>query len=520
MRRTVVSLLAFAGGLALVPAASAAPPAHRTFPLTLTPFGAPLDGAVSDPALAGDATAAAFVTTATTFTAQDPNGPVADVMRIDLPSGVRRRVSEAFDGSGANGPSRSPTISASGLTVAFVSDASNLVSGDTNGVADIFVRNRDGATVLVSAAPDGSPANGPSSQPDISDDGRFVAFTSSADNLVPGDTNGVDDVLVRDLARGTTRRASVSSAGAQADGESSAPAIDADGGVVAFDSEATNLVTGDTNRVGDVFVHDADGSTDRVSISTKGGQQDRAIAAPFRSAPDISGNGRFVVFDTDASRLYRLDTNKHTDVYLRDRRKGTTTLVSASSVNVQGNNDSITPLITPNGRFVSFQSFASNLVPTDGPREDLFVRDLRSGTTSLVNATDSGAVRAPEPGPGQLLQRAPIASDGRSAVFLSAAANVTPVTSTAPIGLFARNLTAPAVGISGHVARLGSVVRLKVTADDPAARQFLCRVDQGQPFYCGPRITLKATAGRVLSVRAGGPGMLWSAAKSVPLAHG
>lgn len=518
-RRRAALVLAAASGVLAIPASATVIP-HRTIPLSVTTTGTPLDGPAGDAALSGAATVAAFATTATNFVDDDHNGAIADVMTIDLPSGRRRLVSEAIDGAGANGASSSPALSGSGLRVAFVSDASNLVEGDSNGVADVFVRDRDGAMVRASVADDGSEADGPSSQPDISADGRIVTFTSSATNLVPDDTNGQPDVFVRDLDRGTTRRVSVSSTGEQATGPSSAPAIDADGSAVAFESSAANLVAGDTNGVADVFVHGSDGRTERVSVSTTGVQQDKAIAPPFAAAPDISGDGRFVVFDSDARTLYSGDTNSRTDVYLRDRRRKVTTLVSASSLNVQGNNDSITPRITPNGRFVTFQSFASNLVKGDGPREDVFVRDLRGGTTALVEATDSGARRQPEPGPGQLLQRAPISDDGRSALFLSGATNMTATATLGPRRLFLRTLLAPSLRISGPVRHTGGELRLRVAADDPAATRFLCRVDHAVPFYCGPQVSVRRTAGRVLSIRAGGPGLLWSAAKKLPLGPG
>ncbi|MCW3040854.1 MAG: hypothetical protein JWM31_2759 [Solirubrobacterales bacterium] len=525
-RRTLVPLILTAG---LLPAAGltvAAVPAlaasitHRTTLLGVTLSGDLPDGPVFEAVLSGGLTTAAFTTTATNMGANQLNGPIADVMTIDLLSGRQRVVSEAFDGTGANGPSRSPAISAFGTRVAFASDATNLVEGDTNGLTDIFVRQREGTLARVSVALDGGNANGPSSQPDISADGRIVVFTSAATNLVPGDTNGVADVFARDLTLGTTRRVSVSSDGTQANGPSSAPASDGDGGAIAFESAASNLASGDTNGVDDVFVHQSSGGTDRVSVSSAGRQQDKAIARPYAAAPDISGDGRYVVFDTDATTLYNGDTNQRTDVYLRDRRRRTTTLVSASSLNVQGNNDSITPRITPNGRFVTFQSFASNLVRDDGPREDLFVRDRRAGTTALVNATDSGERREGEPGGSQLLQRASISDDGRYSLFLSAATNITKTTTVAPRRLYLRQLTAPVVSVRSLASHAGGVVRLRLQADDPTATRFLCRVDRAVPFYCGPVVKVPRTAGRILSFRAGGPGMLWSAARTIPLTDG
>lgn len=515
MRHRTKLTTALVAGLVAVPA-QAAGPAHRTVLLSTTTDGAPLAQPVEGAVLSGNGAAVAFATTSPAFATGDVNGGILDVFRADTAGGGRALVSQAYDGLGANGPSASPSISGNGVTVAYTSLASNLVLGDTNDSADVFASTRGGTTELVSVAADGGPANGPSSAPDISADGRIVAFVSSATNLVAGDTNGQPDVFIRDLAARTTKRMSVSSTGEQGDGASASPAINADGTAVAFSSSARNLVPKDTNKAADVFVRDADG-TERVSVSTDDVQQDRAIAAPFRAAPDISGDGRYVVFDTDATSLSASDTNERTDVYLRDRRSRRTTLVSASSVNVQGNNDSITPRITPNGRFVTFESFATNLVPQDGPREDLFVRDLRAGTTSLINATDSGARRQPEP-VKQLLQTAQISDDARTAIFVSAAPNILGTGGAPPSReLFRRDLLAPTVKAVGKPLRTRSMIHLTVKGSDPAAKRFLCRFDQAVAFPCGPRIAVRRDAGKLLRIRAGGPGLLWSPAIIVPL---
>jgi Tol biopolymer transport system component len=489
--------------------------AKRSARLSTSQGGTLLTAGVTDAVLAGNASTAVFATTATNFVAQDPGDAVADIVSVSLLNGTRRLISSTTDGSAPDGSSSAPTVSGTGLVVAFVSNATNLVPDDTNGVFDVFARAQGGPVVRVSVAADGGQANGVSFQPDISGDGRFVAFTSIASNLVPDDTNGQPDVFIRDLKANTTRRVSLSDAGGEGRGRSSAPAVSADGAVVVFESAAPDLVVGDTNGVADVFARVlTTGRTERVSRSSAGIQQDRGVPAPFTAAPDISGDGRYVAFDTEARSLYRQDTNRRSDIYLHDRREDTTTLVSASSFNVQGNNDSVTPRITPNGRFVTFQSFATNLVPDDGPREDLFVRDRRNGTTALVNATSSGDRRAREP-LRQLLQRASISDDGRIALFASAATNIDGAATGGMVQLYQRRLTAPQIALVGKVRRTRSVVRLKVAADDGLARRFLCRVDQAAPYRCGPSIAVPRTGGRVLSVRAGGPGMLWSGALRV-----
>jgi Tol biopolymer transport system component len=182
----------------------------------------------------------------------------SDVYVRDLVSGATARVSVASGGGQGRGGSYSPSLSADGRLVAFWSSATNLVPGDTNGVDDIFVHDRTtGATSRVSVAGDGTQANRLSADADVSPDGRWVAFWSSATNLVPGDTNRRADVFLHDRTTGATSRVSVASDGTQSDGHSYSPSVSAGGGVVAFDSLGTNLVAGQPNRGSGVFVRSA-----------------------------------------------------------------------------------------------------------------------------------------------------------------------------------------------------------------------------------------------------------------------
>ncbi len=184
-------------------------------------------------------------------------------------------------GSEANDSSLFPAISADGRYVAFTSLASNLVPGDTNGVQDIFVHDRQtGKTTRVSVDSAGSEVNGISILPAISADGRYVAFTSFASNLVAGDTNGLTDIFVHDRQTGKTTKVSVDSAGSEANGFSLLPVISADGRFVTFTSFASNLVAGDRNGVQDVFVHDRQTEeTARVSADSDDGQL-KAVLRP------------------------------------------------------------------------------------------------------------------------------------------------------------------------------------------------------------------------------------------------
>ncbi len=240
------------------------------------------------------------------------------------------RVSVNSTGAQGNGHSAYPSISADGRFVAFASGASNLVPGDT-GYWDVFVHDRQtGTTTRVSVSSTGTQSNDNSGDPSISADGLYVAFTSSAQNLIPGDTNGRADVFVHDRQTGTTTRVSVNSTGTQGDFNSWRPAISANGRYVAFISDATTLVPGDTNGRADVFVHDRQtGATTRVSVSSAGIQGDGFVEGS--STPSISADGRFVAFASGASNLVPGDTNNQKDVFVHDRQTGATTRVSVSS---------------------------------------------------------------------------------------------------------------------------------------------------------------------------------------------
>jgi len=302
--------------------------------------------------------------------------------------GNTTRVSVASDGTQANGGSFTPSISADGRYVAFASIAVNLVSGDTNGVQDIFVHDRQtGQTTRVSVASGGAQANGPSFDPSISADGRYVAFASLATNLVSGDTNNTGDIFVHDRQTGQTTRVSVATGGGQANGNSSNPSISADGRYIAFDSNASNLVSGDTNNTGDIFVHDRQtGATTRVSIGPGGTQANRGSLAP-----SISADGRYVAFHSDATNLVSGVTNGTTHIFVHDRQTGATTRVSVASDGTEGNSVSIKPSISADGRYVAFQSIATNLVSGDtNGTQDIFVHDRQTGQTTRVSVASDG----------------------------------------------------------------------------------------------------------------------------------
>jgi Tol biopolymer transport system component len=327
-----------------------------------------------------------------------------------------RRISVASDGTQGNYGSFSPSISADGRYVAFVSDASNLVSGDTNNWSDIFVYDTVANTTRrVSVDSNGTQGNGSSSSPSISADGRYVAFDSEASNLVSGDANGTGDIFVYDTVANTTRRVSVATDGTQGNAYSDFPSISADGRYVAFSSQATNLVSGDTNGIDDIFVHDTiTNTTRRISVATEGTQGNA-----YSYFPSISANGRYVAFYSKASNLVSGDTNGSLDIFVYDTVSNTTRRVSVDSNGTQGNGSSSSPSISADGRYVAFDSYASNLVSGDtNGTGDIFVYDTVANTTRRVSVDSNGTQ-------GNNLSYSPsISADGRYVAFYSDANNL------------------------------------------------------------------------------------------------
>ncbi|HUQ02031.1 MAG TPA: Ig-like domain-containing protein [Kofleriaceae bacterium] len=282
--------------------------------------------------VSGDGRYTAFMTPMDVLPSDD-NG-VRDVYVLDRVTGAFELVSVGEGGVQGNANAERPSISDDGRYVAFASAASNLVAGDTNGTVDVFVRDRvSRTTIRASVGPGGVQVSGTSRDPDLSADGSVVAFVSTAFQLVADDANATTDVFVRDLAAGVTSRVSVRTGGGEADLESVQPAISGDGRIVAFTSGATNLVTGDTNGQPDVFVHDrTSGVTERASVSSTGGEgSGRSFGA------QLSFNGRFLVFNSYADNL--VPGNPVSATYIRDRQAVTTTVAESvylSSYTISG----------------------------------------------------------------------------------------------------------------------------------------------------------------------------------------
>ncbi|HEV7687571.1 MAG TPA: hypothetical protein VGQ80_13425, partial [Acidimicrobiia bacterium] len=294
----------------------------------------------------------------------------------------------ATDGTHGDAGSIAPSLSADGTTVAFASLATNLAGPEPVRALNVFVHDPlRGRTLRVSDGLGGAAADGDSTSPALSGDGSVVAFDSFADNLVSGDGNGASDVFVHDRASGLTSRVSVASGGAQGNAGSFSPSISADGRFVAFASDATALVAGDRNRAGDVFVHDR--KTGQTTLVSTGPNGRSGNGASF--SPALSADGRFVAFVSEATDLVRGDTNGDADVFVHDRTTGRTTRVSVASGGGQSTGGAFRPSISADGRYVAFMTDAANLVSSDDNRaSDVFVHDRETGRTVLVSAPPGG----------------------------------------------------------------------------------------------------------------------------------
>ncbi|MEU4689964.1 hypothetical protein [Actinoplanes sp. NPDC023714] len=377
-------------------------------------------------ALSGNGRYVAFDSSAANLVRGDTNG-ADDVFLRDRWAQTTRRVSVASSGTQGDLNSSGPSISSDGRWITFVSDATNLVPGDTNESSDLFLhdvltgttrriayiepfgdRDRplwngaisaDGRSVVLSAAdpllpqdtneqediyvidlPDGKismitppEANGSSYWQDVSATGRYIAFASWAGNLVPGDTNDTLDIFRYDRATGVTVRVSLTAEGRQIAGRSDGPSITADGRYVAFTSEDPDIVPGDTHPGADVFLRDLRrGTTTMVSVTPAG-----TPGNDTSSSADISPDGRQLVFGSGATDLVAGDTNSWYDVFVRDLRTGRTSLVSVSTTGTQGDFGGENGAISTDGRHVAFTSGSSDLVPGDtNDNLDVFVRDF------------------------------------------------------------------------------------------------------------------------------------------------
>lgn len=372
------------------------------------------NGPSFNPSISADGRFVAFSSSATNLLgAGNDNNNLEDVFVYDRELNTIKRVSIATDGTEGDGRTFAfPAISGDGAFVAFSSDSTNLVQDDLNDFVDVFLHGlQSGVTTRVSVASNGTEGNGDSGGVAVSSDGRFVAFGSSATNLVAADGNNSTDIFIHDHQGGTTERVSLSSNAAEANGGSSDPTISADGQLVAFRSSATNLTTNDSNGVDDIFVQNrTNGQTERVSITSNGTQGD---GLSFN--PSISADGRLVLFNSDAENLANGLINAFSDIFLHDRQTGATELVSIALTGEATDDFSFEPAISPDGSFAVFESRATNLVAgkTDD-QSDIFSHDIQAGTTRRISVTDVS---------GDSI-RSSISSDGRYVAFSSDATHM------------------------------------------------------------------------------------------------
>jgi len=387
----------------------------------------PANAPALNPSVSPDGNYVAFESAADNIVGDDFNGSVDIFLAQPAAPGATIRVSVPSSGGEASGfapaPTSAPAVSADGNLIAFESDSSNLVGADTNGVSDIFVRDRaSGHTERINVAADGTQGNKGSFRPAISADGRFVVFESAASNLLPGggDSNGVKDVFLRDRQTGELKRISDSNAASP----SQNPSISPNGKFIAFDSNGNfGPIQGRNSNVTNVFRYSnpaAGGDGQVLMVSTQPpGKNNPARQAPNGKSsfqPSVANDGS-VAFLSDATGLTGFDGDdppgakpNYTDVYVA-QPNGNVIKASMSNSTYQAadgsthqspaTGDSYRPSISADGTKVAFASDATNL-PTTGadqnPDTDVFLRDIPGGAVKLVDQPPSGAPCSPRPG--------------------------------------------------------------------------------------------------------------------------
>lgn len=337
----------------------------------------------------------------------DGSGVALDIFLRDLDLQQTTRINVNAGGEFANNTSFLPSISGDGSLILFSSLASNLIPGDGNPNYDIFGFHREsGSLELISVGPNGESADGASWTPSSSQNGRYVVFESGASNLVPSDTNSEFDIFVRDLTTGLTSRVSVGTNGEQANRSCYEASISANGRYVVFASAATTLVSGTTIPKERIYWRDCEAGVTNL------------VAAGYRAS--VSGDGAYVAFSSFES-LVPEDSNSSTDIFVKNMFTGEIVRVSVRSNGQQANGFSSMPSISSDGRFVTFQSDASNLVDNDtNNARDIFSHDLFTGRTRQISVSSDGT-------PGNLyseISRTPVSANGRYVAFTSESTNL------------------------------------------------------------------------------------------------
>ncbi len=428
---SVAGLLAVT--LAQASDAGAAEDEHGTERVSLDEQAHEADAASYDPVLSADGQYVAFASDATNLVRGDTNNN-RDVFVRDNRTGRTKRVSVSSRGAQSNQHSYNPSISADGRWVAFDSWSDNLVPGDKNHRGDVFLHDTEtGRTIRISGRlDDHKEAHGNSGFAVISGDGKHVTFESNAPDMRPGGGNQ-SDVYVWERETGDIEYVSQGLQGAGI-GSSGAPTISHDGRYVAFTSSAANLVVADTNQRDDIFVRDRElQTTRRVSLNTVGGESNHES-----DQASISADGRWITFESMAYSLTSndptpeftpkmfnplqrgsTDENSASDVFLHDMVTGTTEMISVSDAGVQGVRESYSAAMSGDGRYVVFVSYANNLVPGDTNNErDVFIRDVVEKKTTRMSIGNQGSE-------GAGLSYSPaVSADGRRIAFASDAENL------------------------------------------------------------------------------------------------
>lgn len=360
-----------------------------------------------------------------------------------------------------NGMGSFPSLNSTGRYLGFQSAASNLVPGDTNGVPDLFIKDLEtGAIERINVSSQGAQSSfGCFSALHISESGQFVLFACGSPDLVPSDTNNVNDVFLRDRTAGTTLRISTAANGLEGNGASRPAGLSSDGRFALYISSASNLVPGDTNGAADLFLYDT--LTGVTTIESRGSYGGEANQECLGAAMSI--DGRTLVFSSRASNLLPNDINGLVDVFLRDRVTGSLTLVSRTPQGLSGNGHSFSPSISLTGQSISFLSLSTNLAPAgSSPGPHVFVWDQNSGVLRSVDRDSRGI-----PAEGSSLF-ATISGEGRHCLFTSSANNLVPGDVPLTNDLFLRDLVANTtrritVSSTGAPAQLPCLPVLPVT---------------------------------------------------------
>jgi Tol biopolymer transport system component len=378
--------------------------------------------------ISADGNKVAFTSEATNLLKSTTFG--RNIFLKDIDTGVVSLVSTNTADTEGNGDSEQPAISSDGRFVVFASSATDLVAEDTNDLCinasgvnvnctDVFLKDTQTGTVaMVSVDTDGIQGDGFSQQPAVSSGGHFVAFASTAANLVPDDINEASDVFIKDTTTGTLQVISARMDATPGNGESGRPAISADGLFVAFSSNADDLVEDDGNGTTDVFIKDTlSGAMVLVSSDAAGTPGNKASGFDSLS---LSADGRYVIFESAADNLVEGDVNEKRDVFLKDTQTGAIVLVSTDATGVQGEDDSyLSVAVTSDGAMAFFSSNANNLVPGDTVNKaDIFRKNVQTGAIDIIAIDSAGSMA------DGTSERLAITPDGLFVVFSSDAINL------------------------------------------------------------------------------------------------